>query len=57
MECRLIDIQIMIRHYKQIFKNPKDILEWIEHDLKHMGLEQVEIDGQLIEAHTILGKE
>lgn len=45
----------MIRHYKQIFKNPKDILEWIEHDLKHMGLEQVEIDTQLTEAHKILG--
>lgn len=48
-------MEIMIRHYKQIFKNPKDILEWIEHDLKHMGLEQVEIDTQLTEAHKILG--
>ncbi len=45
----------MIKHYQQIFKNPKDILSWIEHDLKHMGLERIEIDKQLVEAHKILG--
>lgn len=51
-----MDIITMIKHYQQIFKNPKDILDWIEHDLKHMGLEQVEIDNQLIEARRVLGK-
>lgn len=45
----------MIKHYQQIFKNPKDILEWIEYDLKHMGLDGVEIENQLNEARRILG--
>lgn len=46
----------LVKHYKEVFKNPKDILEWIEHDLKHMGLDEIEIDYKLKEAHEILGK-
>ena len=51
-----MDINKMIHHYQKIFKNPKDILDWIEHDLRHMGLDQVEINEQLSEANKILGE-
>jgi len=45
----------MIRHYRVAFKNPKDILDWIEHDLKHMGLGEAEIEIELKNAKEYLG--
>lgn len=50
-----MDIHAMINHYKNIFKNPNDILDWIEHDLMHMGLGDDAIDNELNEAKKILG--
>lgn len=45
----------MINHYNKIFKNPKDILDWIEHDLMHMGLGEEEINLELKNAQEYLG--
>lgn len=42
----------IIEKYKAQFKDKKDILDWVEHDLKHMGIEDIE--GQLIKARTYL---
>lgn len=50
-----MDMQTMIKHYQEIFKNPNDILSWIEHDLMHMGLGDEEINNYLNEAKTVLG--
>ncbi len=50
-----VDIQVMIDHYQEIFKNPKDVLDWIEHDLKHMGLGLEEFETELNKARKILG--
>ena len=40
----------MIKHYQKIFKNPKDILDWISHDLRHMGLSKDEYDKEIEKA-------
>ncbi len=45
----------MIEKYKKQFKNPKDILDWIEHDLKHLGLSEESIKEDLNKARKILG--
>lgn len=50
-----MDLHGMIRHYKEIFKNPKDVLDFIEHDLKHMGLGQEEIKIKLNKVREYLG--
>lgn len=50
-----MDIVTMCKHYQTNFKNPKDILDWVEHDLKHMGLEQDKIEYELDKARKYLG--
>lgn len=50
-----MDMIAMCNHYKEIFKNPKDVLDWVEHDLKHMGLGKEEIEIELKKARQYLG--
>lgn len=45
----------MVEHYQKLFKNPKDALDWIEHDLKHMGLGAEEIETEINKARKYLG--
>lgn len=49
-----MDIEIMCRHYEKTFTNPIDILDWIAHDLQHMGLDRAYIDIQLNKASEYL---
>lgn len=44
----------MVKHYQSIFKSNEDILNWVEHDLHHMGLSDVAIEGHLNEAKGLL---
>lgn len=50
-----MDINLMIKHYKKIFKNPMDIFNWIEHDLKRMGLDEKDMKIELNKARQYLG--
>lgn len=45
----------IVEKYQKQFKNPKDILEWIEHDLRHMGLGDESVKEDLNKARKILG--
>lgn len=50
-----MDIEVICKHYQSIFRNPKDVLDFVEHDLKHMGLEQEAINLYLKKAREFLG--
>lgn len=45
----------LVNYYKMIFKNPKDVLDWIERDLILMGLGDEEIEKELTDAQKYLG--
>ncbi len=45
----------MIEKYKKQFKNPVEVLDWIEHDLRHLGLDTDNIRIELKKARKILG--
>ncbi len=49
-----MDIHTMVKHYQTMFKSNKDILDWIEHDLMHMGLSDLAIEAHLNEAKGLL---
>lgn len=51
-----MDIKVMVKHYKDIFNEDKFVLLWIEHDLKHMGIDKDQVDSYILEAKKILGK-
>lgn len=50
-------IETMVKHYKNIFNTSKEILEWLEHDLKHMGMEADQIRQNINEAKKYLEKD
>ena len=37
-----MDIDVMIAHYRKIFKHDRDVFDWVMHDLKQMGLSDLE---------------
>ena len=43
----------IIEKYKNQFDNNEDILDWLEHDLKHMGITDIEV--QIKKAKEYLG--
>lgn len=49
-----IDIKEMCENYKKRFSSDEDILNWIEHDLHHMGISNQQFDGLMNEAEKIL---
>lgn len=49
-----MDIECMCRHYQEIFADSQDVLDWIKHDLQHMGMEEVELEAALNRARKCL---
>lgn len=50
-------IDTLCRHYQITFKAPEDVLDWVYHDLQHMGFEGEELMSYVAEAKAYLKME
>lgn len=50
----MIDIEVICKHYQSIFSNAQDVFDWVEHDLRRMGLSEDEFYNAILQTKQYL---